>query len=157
MAYADIGERRIIDTDEPVRVYAVLVAAPAVSTADSSKPLPLPDKPSIAVLPFTIMSGNLDYDYVADGLTEDLISAFARLRWLFVIARNSSFAYKGKAVNVRQVAQELGVRYVLEGSVRVAAGRIRVTVQLADAETGKHLWATDTTASCATSSPSRTR
>jgi adenylate cyclase len=141
MAYADIGERRIIDMDEPVRVYAVPIAAPAVSTADSSKPLSLPDKPSIAVLPFTIMSGNLEYDYVADGLTEDLISAFARLRWLFVIARNSSFAYKGKAVNVRQVAQELGVRYVLEGSVRVAGGRIRVSVQLADAETGKHLWA----------------
>jgi adenylate cyclase len=98
-------------------------------------------RPSLAVLPFANMSGGPEQDYLAEGITEDLITAFARLRWLFVIARNSSFAYKGKAVDVRLVAQELGVRYVLEGSVRTAGGRIRVTAQLIDAETGKHIWA----------------
>jgi TolB-like protein/class 3 adenylate cyclase len=97
-------------------------------------------RPSLAVLPFANMSGGPEQDYFAEGITEDLITAFARLRWLFVIARNSSFAYKGKAVDVRLVAQELGVRYVLEGSVRTAGGRIRVTAQLIDAETGKHIW-----------------
>ncbi|HEY0832293.1 MAG TPA: tetratricopeptide repeat protein [Azospirillum sp.] len=99
------------------------------------------DKPSIAVLPFANMSGDAEQDYVADGITEDIITALARLRWLFVIARNSSFVYKGKATDVRQVAQDLGVRYVLEGSVRTAGQRIRVTGQLIDAETGKHIWA----------------
>jgi TolB-like protein/Tfp pilus assembly protein PilF len=99
------------------------------------------DKPSIAVLPFDNMSGDLRYDYVSDGITEEITTALARLRWLFVIARNSSFTFKGKAVDVRQVARELGVRYVLEGSVKVAAARIRVTTQLIDAETGKHIWA----------------
>jgi TolB-like protein len=103
-------------------------------------PKPL-DRPSLAVLPFTNMSGDPQQEYLADGITEDLITALARLRWLFLIARNSSFAYKGKSVDVRQVAQELGVRYVLEGSVRVAGGRIRVAAQLIDAETGKHIWA----------------
>ena len=87
------------------------------------------------------MSGDPEQEYLADGLTEDLITALARLRWLFVIARNSSFTYKGKAVDVRQVAEALGVRYVLEGSVRVAGGRMRVAAQLIDAETGKHIWA----------------
>jgi adenylate cyclase len=102
---------------------------------------PLPDKPSIAVLPFTNMSGDAEQDYLADGITEDLITALARLRWLFVIARHSTFAFKGRAVDVRDVARELGVRYILEGSVRRAGGRIRVTGQLIDATTGKHLWA----------------
>lgn len=99
------------------------------------------DKPSIAVLPFANMSGDPGKDYLADGITEDIITALARLRWLFVIARNSTFIYKGKAADVRQVARELGVRYVLEGSVRTAAQRIRITGQLIDAETGKHIWA----------------
>jgi adenylate cyclase len=99
------------------------------------------DFPSIAVLPFTNMSGNPEQDFLADGITEDIITDLSRLRWLFVIARNSTFTYKGKAVDVRQVTQELGVRYVLEGSVRTAAGRIRVTSQLIEAETGKHIWA----------------
>jgi adenylate cyclase len=99
------------------------------------------DAPSIAVLPFANLSGVPEQDYIADGITEDVITALARLRWLFVIARNSSFAYKGKAVDVRQIARELGVRYVLEGSIRTAGGRIRVTGQLIDAETGKHIWA----------------
>ncbi|HSK41606.1 MAG TPA: tetratricopeptide repeat protein [Arenibaculum sp.] len=101
----------------------------------------IPDKPSIAALPFTNMSGDLEQDYLADGITEDIITALTRLRWLFVIARNSSFVYKGKAVDVRQVARDLGVRYVLEGSVRTAGRRVRITGQLVDAETGKHIWA----------------
>src|SRR5215208_2201280 len=113
-------------------------ADPAPPAAAGAKAL---DRPSLAVLPFTNMSGDPEQEYLADGLTEDLISALARLRWLFVIARNSSFTYKGKAVDVRQVAEALGVRYVLEGSVRVAGGRMRVAAQLIDAETGKHIWA----------------
>jgi adenylate cyclase len=99
------------------------------------------DTPSIAVLPFTNMSGNREQDYFADGITEDITTSLSQLRWLFVIARNSTFTYKGKAVDVRLVAQELGVRYVLEGSVRASGGRIRVTGQLVDAGTGKHIWA----------------
>jgi TolB-like protein/Flp pilus assembly protein TadD len=99
------------------------------------------DEPSIAVLPFTNLSGDADQDYFADGITEDIITALARLRWLFVIARNSTFVYKGRAVDIRQVARELGVRYVLEGSTRTAGRRIRITGQLIDAETGKHIWA----------------
>ncbi|MBV9247629.1 MAG: hypothetical protein JO227_00065 [Acetobacteraceae bacterium] len=98
--------------------------------------------PSIAVLPFSNMSGDPEQDYFADGITEDITTALSRLRWLFVIARNSTFTYKGKAVDVRQVSQELGVRYILEGSVRTAGGRIRITGQLIDAAaTGKHIWA----------------
>jgi adenylate cyclase len=97
--------------------------------------------PSIAVLPFTNMSGDPEQDYFADGITEDITTALSRLRWLFVIARNSTFTYKGRAVDVRQVALELAVRYVLEGSVRTSGGHIRVTGQLIDAVTGKHIWA----------------
>jgi TolB-like protein len=101
----------------------------------------LPDKPSIAVLPFTNMSGDSDQDYFADGITEDIVTALSRIRWLFVIARNSSFRYKGHAVDVKQVAQELGVRYLLEGSVRKLGNRVRITAQLVDALTGAHHWA----------------
>jgi adenylate cyclase len=111
-------------------------SAPAVSSG--LRPL---DRPSIAVLPFANLSGDPDQDFVADGLTEDIITALARLRWLFVIARNSSFIYKGRAADVREVSRDLGVRYVLEGSVRIAGGRIRITGQLIDAESGKHIWA----------------
>ena len=103
--------------------------------------LALPDKPSIAVLPFENMSGDPEQDYFADGMVEDIITALSRMRWLFVIARNSSFTYKGRAVDVKQVGRELGVRYVLEGSVRKAANRVRITGQLIDAATGAHLWA----------------
>jgi adenylate cyclase len=102
------------------------------------KPL---DKPSIAVLPFTNMGGDPEQDFLADGITEDITTALARLRWLFVIARNSTFVYKGKAADIRQVARELGVRYIVEGSVRTAGQRIRITGQLIDAETGNHIWA----------------
>jgi adenylate cyclase len=103
--------------------------------------LSLPEKPSIAVLPFQNMSGEADQDYFADGMVEDIITGLARIKWLFVIARNSSFAYKGKSVDVKQVGRELGVRYVLEGSVRRAANRLRVTGQLIEAESGRHVWA----------------
>src|SRR5262249_8123292 len=103
--------------------------------------LPLPDKPSIAVLPFTNLSGDQEQEYFADGIVEEITTAICRLPWLFVIARNSSFTYKGQAVDVKQVARELGVRYVLEGSVRKAANRVRITGQLIDTTTGAHIWA----------------
>jgi adenylate cyclase len=115
-------------------------APPADATPARSLPAP-PEGPSIAVLPFANMSGDAAHDHIADGLSEDLTTELSRLRWLFVIARNSTFTFRGRAVDVRQVARELGVRYVLEGSVRVAGSRMRVTGQLVDAETGKHLWA----------------
>src|SRR6185503_18499623 len=113
-------------------------STPAAAIPDAPRP---PDKPSIAVLPFANMGSNPERDFFADGLTEDIITALARLRWLFVIARNSSFVYKDRPVDVRQVSRELGVRYALEGSVRTAAERIRITAQLIDAESGKHIWA----------------
>src|SRR5213075_3450904 len=103
--------------------------------------LPLPDKPSIAVLPFTNMSGDPDQEFFGDGIAEDVLTALSKLRWLFVIARNSIFTYKGRAVDIKQVGRELGVRYVLEGSVRKAGSRVRITGQLIDTATGAHLWA----------------
>jgi TolB-like protein len=112
----------------------------SISSNGPREPVPH-DNPSLAVLPFTNMSGDPEQDYLADGITEDIITALARLRWLFVISRNSSFVYKGKSADVRQVARDLAVRYVLEGSVRTAGQRIRITGQLIDAETGKHIWA----------------
>ena len=120
--------------------WAPASAVPA-STAGVMKPLPLPDKPSIAVLPFTNMSGDPEQEYFADGVVEDIITALSRFKWLFVIARNSSFTYKGYSVDVKQVGSELGVRYVLEGSIRKSGNRVRVTAQLIDAGTGGHLWA----------------
>jgi TolB-like protein len=104
-------------------------------------PLPLPERPAIAVLPFTNMTGDPEQDYFSDGMSEDIITALSKLRWFFVIARNSSFIYKGKAVHMRQVADELGVTYVLEGSVRKAGDRMRITAQLNDVTTGSHIWA----------------
>ena len=103
--------------------------------------LPLPDRPSIAVMPFANMSGDPEQEYFADGMVEEIITALSRICWLFVIARNSTFTYKGQSVDVKQVARELGVRYVLEGSVRKAGGRVRITAQLIYAPTGTHLWA----------------
>jgi adenylate cyclase len=108
---------------------------------DKSEALPLPDKPSIAVLPFTNMSGDPEQEYFADGMVEEIITALSRIRWLFVIARNSSFTYKGKAIDIKQVGRELGVRYVLEGSVRKGGQKVRITGQLIDSLTGAHLWA----------------
>src|SRR5262249_30188968 len=115
-------------------------AAPSLAQATTDS-LPLPDRPSIAVLPFTNMSGDPARDYFADGMTEDIITELSRFRWLFVIARNSTFTYKGRAVDIKQVGRELGVRYVLEGGVRQTSDRVRITAQLIDATTGGHLWA----------------
>jgi TolB-like protein len=140
LAYTDLGEQVVKGFDEPVRAFAVKSAAPAARPS-APTPLPLPDKPSIAVLPFTNMSGDPEQEYFADGVVEDILTALSRFQGLFVIARNSSFTYKGKAVDVRQVGRELGVRYVLEGSVRKAAGRVRITAQLIETASGKHLWA----------------
>jgi len=126
---------------EPSRIAAEDGAPDLVPAAEPAQPLTLPDKPSIAVLPFQNMSGDPEQEYFADGLTEDIITGLSRQQWFFVIARNSSFAYKGEAVDVRQVASQLGVRYVLEGSVRKASQRVRVTGQLIDATAGNHLWA----------------
>ena len=143
-AYTDLGSQHIHNILEPVRAYLVSRAKPGIdgppafSTRD---PLTLPEKPSIAVLPFDNISGDPEQGYFADGMVEEIITALSRTRWLFVIARNSSFTYKGRAVDVKQVGRELGVRYVLEGSVRKAASRVRITGQLIDAATGAHLWA----------------
>jgi adenylate cyclase len=139
IACEELGEQRLKNISEPVRAYLVspgrMVAGPA------SGDVAPPSRPSIAVLPFANLSGDTEQDFLADGITEDIITALARLSWLFVIARNSAFVYRGKATDVRQVARELGVRYVLEGSVRMAGRRMRVTGQLIDAETRKHIWA----------------
>src|SRR5262249_15355207 len=116
------------------------VAAPA-RIAEAESPPPLPDKPSIAVLPFQNMSGDPEQEYFADGMVEEIITALSRFKWLFVIARNSSFTFKGKAVDIKEVGRRLGVRYVLEGSLRKAAGKVRITGQLIDAVTGAHIWA----------------
>jgi TolB-like protein len=138
LAYQDIGEQQLKNITRPVRVYRVRLNSLAPAAAPV---LALPDKPSIAVLPFQNMSGDPEQEYFANGMVEEIITALSRIRWLFVIARNSSFTYKGRAVDVKQVGRELGVRYVLEGSVRNAANRVRVTGQLIDAANGTHLWA----------------
>ena len=138
LALDDIGEQRLKNIERPVRVYRIL------SENKATRPRPalaLPDRPSIAVLPFQNMSGDPEQDYFADGVVEELITALSRFRQLFVIARNSSFTYKDRAADVKEVGRELGVRYVLEGSVRRAANRVRITAQLIDAQTGGHLWA----------------
>jgi adenylate cyclase len=140
---AYLGEKSVKNIARPIRAYLVDWAPDAAETkADAQAgPLALPEKPSIAVLPFANMSGDADQDYFADGLTEDLITALAKFRWFFVIARNSSFPFKGRPLTVQQIGRELGVRYILEGSSRRAGERVRVTAQLVDAETGRHLWA----------------
>src|SRR5215471_6548394 len=135
--FEDMGEQRVKNIARPVRVYRI----PLAETARINAPLPLPDKPSLAVLPFQNMTGDAEQDYFVDGIVEEITTAISRLPWLFVIARNSSFTYKGRAVDVKQVARELGVRYVLEGSVRKAANRVRITGQLVDTTTGAHIWA----------------
>jgi adenylate cyclase len=140
--FEDLGERALKNIDRLVRIFAVrTLAGQKPNTAEGHRALSLPDKPSIAVLPFQNMSGDPDQEYFADGMVEDIITALSRFKWLFVIARNSTFTYKGRPVDIRQVGQELGVRYVLEGSVRRVADRVRITAQLIDAETRAHLWA----------------
>src|SRR5262245_53710090 len=141
LQFADMGEHQLKNITTPVRVYRVDTAQPVSGSSLAKPTLALPDKPSIAVLPFTNLSGDPDQQYFGDGIAEDILTDLAKLRWLFVIARNSSFTFRGKAVDVRLVSRELGVRYVLEGSVRRAGNRIRVTGQLIDATTGAHVWA----------------
>ena len=146
-AFDDIGEQTVKNIARPVRVYRfgfsepVIVPSAEEHNAAVKTPLPLPDKPSVAVLPFANMSNDPDHEFFADGIAEDIITALSHYPSLFVIARNSCFTYKGRAVDVKQVGRELGVRYVLEGSLRKAGNRIRVTAQLVEAETGKHVWA----------------
>jgi adenylate cyclase len=143
-AFDDRGEQHVKNIARPVRIFDVnMTAETMTSTPDAAarSSLPLPTKPSIAVLPFQNMSGDPEQEYFADGMVEEIITALSRIRWLFVIARNSSFAYRGKSVDVKQVGRQLGVRYVLEGSVRKGGNRVRITAQLIEAETGAHLWA----------------
>jgi TolB-like protein len=148
----DLGEQQVKNITRPVRVYRIRPKSPLPTppagegSARSARvgaepPLALPDKPSLAVLPFQNMTGDAEQEYFVDGMVEEITTAIARLPWLFVIARNSAFTYKGKPIDVKQVARELGVRYVLEGSVRKAGNRVRITGQLIDTATGAHIWA----------------
>jgi TolB-like protein len=141
LVFEDVGERQLKNIARPVHVFRIAVPAIGLPTQSARPALALPDKPSIAVLPFTNMSGDPEQDYFADGMVDDIITALSHFKALFVIARNSSFTYKGRAVDVKQVGRELGVRYVLEGCVRKAANRVRITGQLVDTATGAHLWA----------------
>jgi adenylate cyclase len=148
LEFTDLGAQTVKNIEEPIRAYEVRPQGEAtpsalkeVSSLGDRNPLPLPDKPSIAVLPFQNMSGDPEQEYFADGMVEEIITALSRFKWLFVIARNSSFTFKGQAVDVKEVGRRLGVRYVLEGSVRKAAGKVRITGQLIDTVTGVHLWA----------------
>jgi TolB-like protein len=140
LAFEDMGEQALKNIARPIRAYRVATGGASASPRASSGP-PVPDKPSIAVLPFANMSGDPEQEYFADGMVEEIITALSRIRWLFVIARNSSFTYKGQAIDVTQVGRELGVRYVLEGSVRRGGNRVRITAQLIDSANGAHLWA----------------
>jgi adenylate cyclase len=146
ITFEDTGPQSLKNIAEPMRVWRVpsgraMPTVPNRLPVADAEPLTLPDKPSIAVLPFQNMSGDPDQDYFADGMVDEITTALSRFKSLFVIARNSSFTYKGRAVDIKQVGRELGVRYVLEGSVRKAAGKVRITGQLIDALTGAHLWA----------------
>jgi adenylate cyclase len=141
-AFEDIGEQSLKNIARSVRAYRVRPEGAALATtAAPTSALASPDKPSIAALPFQNLSGDPEQEYFVDGMAEEVITALSRIRWLIVIARNSSFTYKGRSLDVRQVGRELGVRYVLEGSVRKAGNRVRITGQLVDAATGAHLWA----------------
>jgi adenylate cyclase len=149
IAFTDMGAQSLKNIAEPMRAWRLHIdqlpssspIAPLGPPVNRAQPLALPDRPSIAVLPFQNMSGDPEQEYFADGMVEDITTVLSRIKWLFVIARNSSFTYKGKAVDIKQVGRELGVRYVLEGSVRKAGGRVRITGQLIEAATGAHLWA----------------
>ena len=144
LTFEDMGEQQLKNIVRPLRVYRVGTQRDAEATepARASLALPLPDKPSVAVLPFTTnMSGDPEQEFFADGIAEDITTALPKVRRFFVIARNSSFTYKGRAIDAKQIGRELGVRYVLEGSVRKAGGRVRITAQLIDATNGAHLLA----------------
>jgi adenylate cyclase len=136
----DRGEQQLKNIAKPVRAYAVCAGAHRAPTNRLSSVPPLPNWPSIAVLPFENMSGDPEQEYFADGMVEEIITALSRFKSFFVIARNSSFTFKGRAVDIKEVGRRLGVRYVLEGSVRKALGKVRITAQLIDAATGIHLW-----------------
>jgi adenylate cyclase len=140
LRFEDMGEREVKNINRPLRVWRWVDDSPAV-TKKAGEPLSLPDKASIAVLPLDNMSDSRDYEYLADGMTEDIITLLARIPSFFVIARNSSFSYKGQQRDIRQVGRELGVRYVVKGSLRPIGDRLRVTIQLIEAETGNHIWA----------------
>ena len=140
LEYIDLGEHKLKNIPKPVRVYRI-GKAPEASYPRASRKLMIPEKPSIAVLPFVNISGDLEQEYFVDGITNDIITALTEFKFLFIIASNSSFAYKGKPVKVQQISEELGVRYVLEGSVQKAGDRLRINAQLIDATTGSHLWA----------------
>ena len=140
--FIDLGEQRVKNIAQPIKAYRINSEISPIGTQlVGGSSLPLPDKPSIAVLPFANLSGDPEQEYFADGMVEEITTAISRLRWLFVIARNSSFTYKGQTIDVKRVGRELGVRYVLEGSVRKAGQRVRITGQLIDAATGAHIWA----------------
>ena len=141
LQFIDLGEQQLKNIAQAVRVYRIEPQVSANGAPQAKPPLALPDKPSIAVLPFTNLSGDPKEEYFSDGITEDIITELSRFSELFVIARNSSFQYKGKSPDIRQVGRELGVRYVLEGSIRRAGDRVRITGQLIDAATGAHRWA----------------
>jgi len=140
IAFEDMGEQQLKNIARPVRAYRV-ATGPVAATAQETPALPLPDKPSIAVLPFANLSGDPEQEYFADGMVDEIITALSRIRWLFVIADNSSFTYKGQAIDVKQIGRELGVRYVIEGSVRKDGQRVRISAVLIDATTGARLWA----------------
>jgi len=140
ITFSDLGDQQVKNIAQPIRAYQIRGTVNPLASAGASA-LPLPDKPSIAVLPFQNMSGDPEQEYFVDGMVEEIITALSRIKWLFVTARNSSFSYKGQSPDVKQVGRELGVRYVLEGSVRKAGQRVRITAQLIDAASGTHLWA----------------
>jgi adenylate cyclase len=149
LAFEALGPLELKNVSRPVEAFVLLPAAGsgvvesarALLTGNTAEARPLPDRPSIAVLAFTNMSGDQEQEYFSDGIADDIITELSRVRWLFVIARNSSFAYKGNAIDVKRIGRELGVRYILEGSVRRGGQRVRVNAQLIDAETGSHVWA----------------
>ena len=146
LTFEALGALSLKNIARPVEVFVLRLGCAATpdmprATTVSPSPLALPDKPSIAVLPFANLSGDPEQGYFADGMVEEIITALSRIKWLFVIARNSSFTYRGQVIDVKQVGRELGVRYLLEGSVRRDGTRVRITVQLIEAETGSHLWA----------------
>ena len=140
--FEDLGEQQFKNIERPVHTYRVLLDTPGTKPGiDVPRETARAERPGIAVLPFANMSGDPEQEYFADGMVEEIITGLARIRWLTVIARNSTFAYKGTAPDARKVGRDLAVRYVLEGSVRKAGDRVRITAQLIEAETGGHLWA----------------
>ena len=142
LALEDMGERRVKNIARPVEVFRVAVPVRAEAAPERKPATNAPSEgPSIAVLPFDNMSEDREQGHFADGITEDIITALSKIRWFFVIARNSTFAYKGKSPDVRRVAEDLNVRYVIKGSVRTGGEKVRISAQLVDATTGKHLWA----------------